>query len=595
MSSSIFFKFKSRKDVLQINFDGTSLSVFEVKREIMSIARLGDGKDVDLDIYTSDTMESEFARRLPISSTSLLTLSVYDDDTTQIPRSTTVIARRLPASRPGAGRAARYVTGQMPLRAKNQHRVEQSTAKGRNGASTNGGFGEGSAGMTEQERLQAVMNASNTQLKADLEQSGNKPMPQRNYNKSAAIPDKPPPAGYECHRCGKKGHWIQACPTNNDPTFDNKPRPKKTTGIPRSMLEYIDDEEAEKIKNGEIEQGQGIWKDGDRYVKVKNDEATWQKIQDQRIANAEQVKEIAKGDEELRKMGLECDIDKRPFADPVKTPCCGKTYCRDCIENTLLDADLLCPNCGEQALLDKLEPDDEVAGKLSKFEAEKKAEKLRKDKEASKSPTTGTPVAEGATAVKSPDGGKKDAADSPGSTTSNSKKRGAEEELENVRRPPVPTGPRSMTAATTQQQNGMNNGNPMSAFHNQMNAMSGAMMNPMMNPMMGMGMGMGMPPMGMGGMPMGNGMGGMGMGMPMGMGMNMGMPGMGMGGGMNMGMGMNGGGFNGMNGMNGGGMNGGGGMMGGPNDQQAYFRQPLNPQRFRGKQRRQRSPNFKQV
>jgi protein MPE1 len=58
MSSSIFFKFKSRKDALQINFDGTSLSVFEVKREIMNIARLGDGKDSDLDIYTSDTNES---------------------------------------------------------------------------------------------------------------------------------------------------------------------------------------------------------------------------------------------------------------------------------------------------------------------------------------------------------------------------------------------------------------------------------------------------------------------------------------------------------------------------------------------------------
>lgn len=59
MSSTIFFRFKSRKDALQISFDGTSLSVFEVKREIMSIARLGDGKDFDLDISTSDTNEGE--------------------------------------------------------------------------------------------------------------------------------------------------------------------------------------------------------------------------------------------------------------------------------------------------------------------------------------------------------------------------------------------------------------------------------------------------------------------------------------------------------------------------------------------------------
>jgi protein MPE1 len=60
MSSSIFFRFRSQKDATQINFDGNSLSVFEVKREIMRIGRLGDGKDFDLDIFTSDTNESKY-------------------------------------------------------------------------------------------------------------------------------------------------------------------------------------------------------------------------------------------------------------------------------------------------------------------------------------------------------------------------------------------------------------------------------------------------------------------------------------------------------------------------------------------------------
>ena len=55
MSSSIFFKFKSQKEPSQITFDGTSLSVFEVKREIIIYSKLGDGTDFDLDIYTSDT------------------------------------------------------------------------------------------------------------------------------------------------------------------------------------------------------------------------------------------------------------------------------------------------------------------------------------------------------------------------------------------------------------------------------------------------------------------------------------------------------------------------------------------------------------
>lgn len=47
------------------------------------------------------------------------------------------------------------------------------------------------------------------------------------------------PAGYICYRCGLGGHWIHDCPTNNDPNFDKK-RIRRTTGIPRSMLESVD-------------------------------------------------------------------------------------------------------------------------------------------------------------------------------------------------------------------------------------------------------------------------------------------------------------------------------------------------------------------
>lgn len=36
------------------------------------------------------------------------------------------------------------------------------------------------------------------------------------------------------------GHWIQLCPTNDDKEFDNKPRFKRTTGIPRSFLKTVD-------------------------------------------------------------------------------------------------------------------------------------------------------------------------------------------------------------------------------------------------------------------------------------------------------------------------------------------------------------------
>lgn len=40
-----------------------------------------------------------------------------------------MIARRLPAAKPGRGGAARYVSGKMPQNAKNIHRSEIPTAK----------------------------------------------------------------------------------------------------------------------------------------------------------------------------------------------------------------------------------------------------------------------------------------------------------------------------------------------------------------------------------------------------------------------------------------------------------------------------------
>ena len=70
---------------------------------------------------------------------------------------------------------------------------------------------------------------------------------------------KPPPIGYICYRCGQKGpflcfifsdpsahdpaapgHWIQDCPTNDDRAYDDRPKIKRTTGIPKSFLTTVE-------------------------------------------------------------------------------------------------------------------------------------------------------------------------------------------------------------------------------------------------------------------------------------------------------------------------------------------------------------------
>lgn len=62
MASSVFFKFKSQKEPTRVEFDGTGISVFELKREIIIKSGLGDGTDFDLLIYTDDNSEGRLSR-----------------------------------------------------------------------------------------------------------------------------------------------------------------------------------------------------------------------------------------------------------------------------------------------------------------------------------------------------------------------------------------------------------------------------------------------------------------------------------------------------------------------------------------------------
>ena len=65
MSSSVFFRFKSQKEPSRVAFDGTGISVFELKREIITMSRLGDGTDFELIIGSEDTNEGKFQYRPP--------------------------------------------------------------------------------------------------------------------------------------------------------------------------------------------------------------------------------------------------------------------------------------------------------------------------------------------------------------------------------------------------------------------------------------------------------------------------------------------------------------------------------------------------
>lgn len=441
------------------------------------------------------------------------------------------------------------------------------------------------------------------------------------------VPNHEPPQGYICYRCQEKGHWIQLCPTNDDPDFEKKPRVKRTTGIPRSFLKTIDKPPALLANDGTVDDTKapsGIMINAEgQYVIAEPDKKSWEQFQAKTKTSAAAQKAAAQGDKELQERGLECSMDKRIFIDPMKTPCCGKTFCNTCITDALIESDFTCPACqADDVLIDNLIPDTEVSKKIEEYLEEKNA---KKESELSSpnsptvvavdSPVTAPVEEETSTAVKSPSPTSVQASPRAKSATPEkestppkesdevsavSKKRPAEEELEN---PKDPKGPKVLQDQQVEAPNMMNmpmmtgfggmpnmfaNGNDMSHMGMMNNFGMG---NPMMGAM-GMNVNMGMNPMmNFGGMP---GMGMMGMG---------GMPNMAMG----MGM-MNGMGGNMMNGM---GMNSGynGNVQGQFSNQQKtvfaqplpseedspYMRKPVNPHRHQGRQRRVRPSDYREL
>ena len=118
MASFVYFKFKSQKDPTRISFDGPFIQVWDLKREIISISKLGDGSDFDLRIYNEANEGKYIFSASPKLSTNIA--AEYTDDTDLIHKDSTVLARRLPAAIPGKGRAARYVSGKPPVNARAQ-------------------------------------------------------------------------------------------------------------------------------------------------------------------------------------------------------------------------------------------------------------------------------------------------------------------------------------------------------------------------------------------------------------------------------------------------------------------------------------------
>jgi protein MPE1 len=388
------------------------------------------------------------------------------------------------------------------------------------------------------------------------------------------------------------------------------------------------DGSSEDLKNS----GVMVNADGD-FVVANPDKAAWEVYQEKMKASAAAAAEAAaaEGSKELRARGLECPIDKRMFLEPTKTPCCQQTYCNECITNALIESDFVCPGCStEGVLLDNLTADDEAVSKIKTYEAEKAEEKKEKEKQEQVEKSNETQEKDDETPKETPHptttASPSAVQDKP--ETSKGKKRPAEEEPESEEPPesslaakkPKPDDQQSDTdAPQNAPQDNAANMMPF-PFNQQMPFPNPAFSQPHGMPsmpfpdnsFMANGMGMMNPMMAMNFQQQGNNSWN-----PMGGG-NFGFPGNGMFGDGSMFPGNNFDQVNSFNPMQGGQSNnfmqaqsgypyGGVGMNGFPNpqrasfntpasnDDNAYFRQPVNPHRHQARQRRIRPSDYREL
>lgn len=231
----------------------------------------------------------------------------YRDDAL-VPKNTNVIAKRVPPTF-GGQPAIQAAAPPKPV-VPGESSVPTAAA---GAASTSSGP---PAAESEQDKINAIIAGAGSYV-APATGGG----PQRRGGAGGAAgagPQRPPPPGYVCYRCGQPGHFIQHCPTNGDPRFD-VPKVKRAHGIPRSFLQEI--KEGKTPENLKDMKGVVRLPDG-TLAKVRPDEETFKRA----VATVDNPNVREETPTELQ-----CPICELLLDDAVLIPCCGNSFCAQCM------------------------------------------------------------------------------------------------------------------------------------------------------------------------------------------------------------------------------------------------------------------------
>lgn len=357
----IYYRFKSQKQdqISTIRFDGTGLTVFELKREIIYANKLLNATDTDIRLYHNEDADKEFI-----------------DDNEVIARSSTVLVRRTSAGKKGKGNIVRYIAGRQKL-ARPMAALPTPAPLTAATSSTVRTAPSGTDGkQSEEDKINQMFSRQDDQWNQQQAIMANQ---QRiDVSRPNAKLDESIPDYYICYKCGAKGqHHIRNCPKNNDPNWEGV-RVKKTTGIPKSHLKTLN-----KPKGVVEDPNQNYMVDEEgKYVVAVADKRAWERFQKIRSEHDMGDKNV---DIDVDDPELKDPITGKLYKDPVRTKCCHKLYSRRTIEDSLIESDFKCPNCGQtDVYLDSLEPDKEMTKKVKDFLEERKRKFKEQAEESSK-------------------------------------------------------------------------------------------------------------------------------------------------------------------------------------------------------------------
>ncbi|VEN43520.1 unnamed protein product [Callosobruchus maculatus] len=303
---SVHYKFKSALEYDTVTFDGLHISVKDLKNAIIQQKRIGKSTDFDLQVTNAQTKE------------------VYVDDNVLIPKNTSLLIARIP------------VTAQ-----------KQKQWEGYGGDNTPPTKLDEGGPITKATDLSSLDAPEDDKIKAMMSQSTQDYDPS-NYQKiRGANQMGPVPPNYKCYKCHQGGHWIKDC------TFSLGSDPieiKKSTGIPKSFMVPVD---------GPQVPGAMMTPNGQYAVPLLDHQAYNQMVPP--APAAEPKPEIPED--------LICSICNDLLTDAVMIPCCGNSFCDECIRFVLLDSeDHECPDCHEKDISpDTLIPNRFIRTSVGKF------------------------------------------------------------------------------------------------------------------------------------------------------------------------------------------------------------------------------------